>query len=146
MIEIQNLTTLDIDQGFVQRVIKEVLVSEGVNDKIVIEVAFVGSERIKKLNKKYRHKNKATDVLSFEERNHFVIPESKGKYLGEIVVCPAVVKSNAERNNTLFLRELAHVIIHGTLHLMGYEHENSEEKTIELHHREEKIMNGLVYD
>ena len=135
MIEIQNLTTSDIDEYFVRRVIGAALASERSDDKIVIEVAFVGSGRIKKLNKKYRHKNKATDVLSFE---------GEGKYLGEIVVCAAVVKKNAKLARVPYSRELAHILIHGTLHLLGYEHESDEKKLEEMHSREEKIMNSLL--
>ena len=134
MIEIRNLTTSDIDEYFVRRVIGAALAREGSDDKIVIEVAFVGSERIKKLNKKYRHKNKATDVLSFG---------GEGKYVGEIVVCVSEVKKQSKRNKTTYLKELAHVLIHGTLHLLGYEHENSAKKLEEMHSWEEEIMNLL---
>lgn len=146
MIDIQNLTASDIDEDFARKAIKKTLASEGINAKIHIDIAFVGEERIKKLNKKYRHKNKATDVLSFGGgRDHFLSSKSKEKYLGEIVVCPAVVKKNSKRCSTPFARELAHVIIHGMLHLLGYEHEGSEEKTSRMHSREEEIMKSLNF-
>ncbi len=134
MIEIQNLTTSDIDEYFVRNVIEAALATEISNDQIIIEVAFVGSERIKKLNKKYRHKNKATDVLSFG---------GEGKYLGEIVVCISEVKKQSKLARVPYSRELAHVLIHGTLHLLGYEHEGSVKKTEEMHSREEEIMKSL---
>jgi probable rRNA maturation factor len=135
MIEIQNLTTSRIDQHFVRKVIKAVLASEGVDDKIVIEVAFVGSERIKKLNKKYRHKNRATDVLSFG---------GEGKYLGEIVVCVSEIKKQAKRNSAAYPKELAHVLTHGTLHLLGYEHENDPRDLENMHAKEEDIMTLIL--
>ncbi|MBI3274033.1 MAG: rRNA maturation RNase YbeY, partial [Candidatus Colwellbacteria bacterium] len=95
------------------------------------------------LNKKYRHKNKATDVLSFFGGDYFFTPGGSEKYLGEIVVCAAVVKKNAKLARVPYSRELAHILIHGTLHLLGYEHESSAKKLEEMHSREEEIINLL---
>ena len=110
---------------------------------ISVGIAFVGRARIKELNNKYRNKNTATDVLSFGSDEQFVVPKDTGEYLGEIVVCPAVVKEQSEKSHTIFAQEFAHVIIHGILHLLGWEHEKSEKKAKEMHAKEEEIMKAL---
>ena len=108
--EINNLTGLIIDGNFLKAVAKKVL-KERNKEKIDLSIVFVGQERMKKLNQKYRRKNKLTDVLAF------------GEGLNEIVICPQEVKKNAKRFNSVFKKELARVLIHGILHLLGYNHE-----------------------
>jgi len=110
MVEINNLTGLIIDGNFLKAVAKKVL-KERSKEKIDLSIVFVGQERMKKLNQKYRRKNKLTDVLAF------------GEGLNEIVICPQEVKKNAKRFNSVFKKELARVLIHGILHLLGYNHE-----------------------
>jgi len=110
MVEINNLTGLIIDGNFLKAVAKKVL-KERNKEKIDLSIVFVGQERMKKLNQKYRRKNKLTDVLAF------------GEGLNEIVICPQEVKKNAKRFDSVFKKELARVLIHGILHLLGYNHE-----------------------
>jgi len=74
----------------------------------------VGEKEIRKLNRKYRSKDKETDVLSFEDLN-------------EIVLCPKVLKKRAERGKSTFSKELSLSLIHGILHLLGYNDEMKED-------------------
>jgi probable rRNA maturation factor len=113
-LEINNLTTARIDEGFLKRIVKNVLKKEKkkVND---LSIALVGPKRIKELNKKYRRKNRVTDVLAF----------SQG--LEEVVICLSEVKKNAKRFGLTFKKELARVLIHGILHLLGYNHKKNRE-------------------
>lgn len=120
MIEINNLTEVEIDEDRVRRAISTA------TDKDV-SLAFIGPGRMRKLNKKYRSKNRVTDVLSFPESEvefkKFVIGGlKKTDALGEIVVCLREVKKNS-RESSSFEQELDKVLIHGTLHLLGYDHE-----------------------
>jgi len=100
MIEINNLTTSKVDKEFLKRVAKKVLKSEN-KKEIDLSIVFVGEAGMRKLNKKYRGKNKVTDVLSF------------GDELNEIVICLREVKNNAKIYNSTFKKELARVLIHG---------------------------------
>ncbi|MBU2634988.1 rRNA maturation RNase YbeY [Patescibacteria group bacterium] len=100
MIEINNLTTSEIDENFVKGVAKKVLKGEN-RKEIDLSIVFVGEARMRKLNKKYRNKNKVTDVLSF------------GDELNEIVVCLREIKKNAKTYNSTFKKELARVLTHG---------------------------------
>lgn len=83
-----------------------------------ISVAILSPAEIKKLNKIYRQKNKVTDVLSFNLEDE--------KILGEIVICLAQAKKQAQEKNISLQSELKLLLAHGTLHLLGYDHEISE--------------------
>ncbi|MBU3943006.1 rRNA maturation RNase YbeY [Patescibacteria group bacterium] len=107
MIQITNLTKRKIDEKFLIGLAKKVLKEEN-REKDNLSIVFVNKKRIWELNKKYRKKDKPTDVLSF------------GDELNEIVICPAIVKTPACRQAGK--KELERVLIHGILHLFGYEH------------------------
>ena len=129
MIEINNLTTVSVDEEFFKKVAKDVLKGEN-KEKAELSIALVGQGRMRELNKKYRGKNRVTDVLAFgpNQKIKFVIPPQKKVGLGEIVICLREVKKNTKRFNSTFEKELATCLIHGILHLLGYNHEISEEK------------------
>lgn len=87
-------------------------------------VRIVNEDEITELNSVYRHKNKVTNVLSFP----FVLPpgipgEELLNTLGDIAVCAAVVNREAEEQNKVLTAHWAHMIVHGTLHLLGYDHQ-----------------------
>lgn len=84
---------------------------------IEIEIIFVNKKEIKKLNKRFRDINSTTDVLSFPQK---LLASNKINILGSIVVCPEIVKEKDENIND--------VILHGLLHLIGYDHEKNEEE------------------
>ncbi len=123
-IEINNLTASQIDKNFLRKVAEKVLegpsfakASEGKKKELDLSIALVGLKRIKELNKRYRKKNKTTDILSFLYNG-----------LGEIIICPQQVKKNAKRFGEVFKKELTRVLIHGILHLLGYDHEKTEKE------------------
>jgi len=151
MIEINNLTTNQIDEEFLKEVAKRVLKKEG-RVKVELSIALIGQGRMRKLNKKYRGKNRVTDVLAFPETKVLlekfkVGPSQKVQGLGEIVICLREVKKNAKRFNSALETELARVLIHGILHLLGYNHEISEEKAKEMEEKQNyylKICQELI--
>ena len=105
MIEVNNLTTNPIDEEFLKGVARKVL--EGENEaENNLSIVLVGQGRIRELNKKYRKKNKVTDVLTF------------GNGLNEIVICLREVKKNSKKYSITLEKELARVLIHGILHLL----------------------------
>lgn len=110
MIEINNLSSVSVDKKYFKKVSEKVFQKE--KKERDLSIAIVGSRQIKKLNKIYRKKNKITDVLSFSY-NH----------LGEIIICTAQVEKNAKKYHSTFKKELTRVLIHGILHILGYEHE-----------------------
>lgn len=151
MIEINNLTASSIDKDFLKKVAKKVLASK--KKEVTLSIALVGSERIKKLNKKYRKRNKVTDILSFgqtsafakasADKKKFLSFPKNGLELGEVVICPQVVKKNAKKYHTNFKKELARVLIHGILHLLGYEHEKGGAGAKKMEEEEEYCLSQI---
>lgn len=92
-----------------------------------MNLVFLDTAAAKRLNNDYRHKNYATDVLSF--------PMTGEMGLGDLVICLPVIKKQAKEHDLKFEEELAYVILHGVLHLLGYDHELSV--------REDRIMMRL---
>jgi len=131
MIEINNLTTTPIEEEILKKVAEKIL--EGENKRNTdLSIALVGPGRIRKLNKKYRGKNRVTDVLSFPDNG-----------LGEIVICLREVKKNAKKFGSSFKKELSTCLIHGILHLVGYDHEKSVEEVKKMRDREEYYLSQV---
>ena len=131
MIEINNLTNFTVDKKSFSQVAKKVLSGEN-RETESISLAFVGKEEIKKLNKKFREKNKPTDVLSF-------LLNDKDS-LGEVVICPEIVKENAKKYEVSAKYETMKVFIHGVLHLLGYDHEKSKDEERIMEEKQEKYL------
>ncbi len=145
MLEINNLTNFSVDKKFFSTVAKKVLLGEN-RETETISLAFVGKEEIQKLNKTFRKKNKPTDVLSFELKDPPSHKASEGQdenYLGEIVICPDIVKENAEKYKVSFEYELTKVFVHGILHLCGYDHEKSEEEAEIMEKKQDLYLSSL---
>jgi len=134
MIEINNLTTVSVDEEFLKKIAKKVLQGEKKENKD-LSIALVGQKRMRELNKKYRGKNQVTDVLAFP-----------GDGLGEIVICSKEVRKNAKKFDSTFGKELARVLIHGILHLLGYDHEKNETAARQMEKKQDyyfsKILNS----
>ena len=117
MIEVNNLTKFRISERFFKKIAEDVLKKE--KTQLDLSIALVGSKEIKALNRKYRKKDRPTDVLSFQYDNS-----------GEIVICPEVVKANAKKYQSVFKKELTRVLIHGILHILGYNHQTMASRQV----------------
>lgn len=91
-----------------------------------LSLTFVNNEEIHKLNKEYRQKDYATDVLSFPFENEFNLPINN--ILGDIIISLQKAESQAQEYGHSFNRELGFLIVHGILHLNGYDHETKEDE------------------
>jgi len=145
MIEINNLTTVEVDEVLIKKIIEVVLKGEASDLSADVSVAFVGPGRMRKINKMYRKKNRVTDVLSFAGakvgfQKFKIGPTKKTEGLGEIVVCFREVVKNAKNDSSDFETELKRVIIHGVLHLLGYDHEKSETDAEKMKEKENKYF------
>jgi probable rRNA maturation factor len=120
-IEISNLTKKRISSDFVKKIVrKTVKLAETDLNCFDISIVFVGEAESKKINWKYRKYDKSTDVLSFNLNSGY---NKNGKSLeGELVLCSNVIAKNARDNKVEFLRELAFVLAHGVLHVLGWRH------------------------
>lgn len=132
MISLTNLTANSIDKSFFEKIAKLVLKNEE------ISIVLIGSAKMRKLNKQYLGKNRTTDVLSFDRSQplEFKFPPGQKKELGEIVICLSEVKKNAKKLKSTFRIELARVLIHGILHLLGHDHQKSEKEAKKMQEKE----------
>ncbi len=112
------------------------------NKSIELSVNMVGEAKISELNNKYRHKDKATDVLSFPLNNK---PEEKQGILalGDIFICLPFAKNQAKSENIGIETKLAQLTVHGFLHLAGYDHERSEKEAKKMFGLEKKVLERL---
>jgi len=162
-LEIHNFTQNEINEKMLQRLAETVLKKVGLKDKIEISLAIVGDGRMRKLNKMYRGRNRVTDVLAFANKSvipylakafprlkkgkdiKFIEPPDNVKRLGEVIICYPRAKKQAKRLKHSLEKELTILLIHGILHLLGYEDEKSEKQAKEMREMENKILKKVNY-
>ena len=110
------------------------------NKNIIFTILLTNSLNIKKLNKKFRKCNKATDVLSFPyfSFKNFKSIKEKKIYIGDIAVSYEVIYSRSKKNN--FISEFERVWVHGLLHLLGYNHIKNKDY-FKMNKFEKRILN-----
>jgi len=120
--------------------LKETLSFENYGDT-ELTIRFVDENEIAELNEQYRHKKGSTNILSFP----FETPnEVELDLLGDLVICSDVVKQQAEEQGKEEIAHWAHMVVHGTLHLLGYDHLTSAEADV-MENKEIKILSQLGY-
>jgi probable rRNA maturation factor len=125
---ITNTTKTKIDTKFLQKAAQAAFAV--LHTKKDISLVFIGDAKMKELNKKYRHKNKTTDVLSFEE-------------VDEIFISLPVAKKQAKLLKTSLKVELTRLLTHGIVHLNGYDHEKSTREAEAMFAVETKILDKI---
>lgn len=141
MIEIQkisNLGSLPDDQLIIKWAKKAIQKN---NEKAEVVIRIVDDNESKKLNKKWCKKDHATNVLSFPISKPI---EQAPNLMGDIVICANLVISEAKEQKKNINAHCAHLVIHGILHLQGYDH-NSEQKANIMENKEIDILNDLGY-
>lgn len=110
-----------------------------------MSVRLVDREEIRLLNRDYRQLDKVTNVLSFPAGAISGLPAEAAQLLGDVVVCAAVVRDEAAKQGKPVDEHWAHMLVHGTLHLLGYDHETAADAA-EMEGLEARILaaNGLT--
>ncbi len=98
-----------------------------------VTVCLVSDAEIARMNRKFRGKPKATDVLSFPAHGNGMRPSAAN--LGDIAIAPGVARRNARRFGRTLPEELRVLILHGVLHLLGYDHEADHGEMDRIEHR-----------
>lgn len=132
-IGIFNKTEEKIEKSFVRKVVKHTL-KKMEAEKSEVNIIFVGLEEIHEINKTYRNVDRPTDVISFALEDTEDVTVYEERVLGDIYICLDKVHEQAKEYGHTEIREMAFLIVHGLLHLLGYDHMIKEE---------EKIMFGL---
>jgi rRNA maturation RNase YbeY len=143
MISISNLSEYSFDKDSLKKAIETVLRGEACRGRYSLSLAFISPSEMKRLNRKYYKKERLSDVLSFQGEIESFPKISSVVNLGEVVICPARVATNARLKNNSFEKELIWVLIHGLLHLIGYDHEAGGEKEKKMRQRENFYLKKL---
>ena len=142
-VEVNNLTAVSVREGILREAAELVLRKEGGlrND---LSIALVGQTRMRRLNKIYRGKNKSTDVLSFlsdkAQQKQFY---GQTRNMGEVIISLPDVKKNAVRFNVASEDELLNALVHGILHLLGYNHEKTKKEAKIMFAKEKRYFRAI---
>lgn len=151
MIEVNYnaISELPNEEKLIKEVVIRVLEEEKVLPEVDVYITLTNNEEIHKINKEYRDVDRPTDVLSFPMYERDEIAGLKNdtddeieKILGDIIVSIEKVREQAKEYGHSFERELAYLVTHGMLHLLGYDHMIEEEKAV-MRKREEEILETL---
>jgi probable rRNA maturation factor len=138
-----------------------VLEAEQVAPEVEVEIVLANEATVRNLNRLYRGKDEPTDVLSFgaedsaelqpvrpepvEGRVRFVEPPDAEPSLGEVIICVPVAEQQARDQSHAVSGPIAHLLVHGVLHLLGYDHEESEAASALMKSREDTLLSALGY-
>lgn len=144
---ISNEQDLSVDEEMLGKIAEYTIAHEGIGNDVELSIALVDEKEMQQLNLKYRGKNKPTDVLSFPteeiaqegEEIPGYVPEGFPHLLGDVVICPSVALKQAEEYGQTFEQEMGLLLVHGVLHLLGYDHQEEEEAE-EMEAREREIL------
>ena len=125
-----------------RRAILETLKHEEKQGSFEVSLTFTDNEGIHELNKEYRNVDRPTDVLSFPQIDYELGEEAEGM-LGDIVLSLERAEEQAEEFGHSFKRECAFLCVHSTLHLLGYDHEISDEDDAEMRARQRAVMEKM---
>lgn len=134
-----------IDVTLIERAVTAVLVHAGVSDTVSISLLITNDATLKALNQHYRGIDAPTDVLSFPDHHStaFVMAPDAPRYLGDIAISYERVQEQAAAYGHSPERELAYLVVHGMLHLLGYDHERSPDDASAMRTCEEAVMETL---
>ncbi|MFN2586910.1 MAG: rRNA maturation RNase YbeY [Actinomycetota bacterium] len=119
-----NEQAVPLDEPQLAALARHVLQAEDVDPAAELSILFVGPDHIRRLNARYAGDDNATDVLAFPMMDD----DEESVLLGDVVVCPEVAQDNAARAGGGLDAELRTLVVHGTLHLLGYDHQNDSQR------------------
>ncbi|SHH26374.1 probable rRNA maturation factor [Anaerosphaera aminiphila DSM 21120] len=129
----------DVITELIKKSIREVIDEEKLDENIMISVSFVDDEEIRTLNRDFRNVDSSTDVLSFPIDDEFQLDE---RILGDVVINTKRVIEQAEEFGHSNERELSYLTVHSILHLLGYDHEDEEDKSL-MRSKEKIVMDRM---
>lgn len=120
---------------------------EGIEEGSEVSLTFVDNEKIREINREYRNKDSATDVISFamEEMGvgeMMIVGAEMPRVLGDIIISVTRAKEQAEEFGHSFMRELGFLAVHGFLHLLGYDHMTTEDEQ-EMFSKQKDILDAF---
>lgn len=133
-------------ESLINTVVKKALEMQNVTADVELSVVITDNDNIQKINKEFRNKDMPTDVLSFpgyEPEDIDVVKNAEElMVIGDIIISKEKVIEQAKEYENTFEREFAYLLVHGVLHLLGYDHMEEDEKTV-MRENEEMILAEL---
>ena len=134
-------------QKWLREVVEAVLSSEKDNRPVELSLIITSDEEVHKLNRDYRGIDSTTDVISFalsenKDDTEFITPPDRISRLGEVIISYPQAASQARENKQTIKAELAWLVVHGLLHLLGYDHQDDKSEAI-MRKREDKILKEI---
>lgn len=120
---------LKVNFSLIKKLVKKILIKERKNDKSEVNILFAGSLKIARFNKKYLKRNSPTDVLAFSMQEGFSL-EGNPYLLGDIVISVSAAINKARELKINPDQEIYLYVIHGVLHLLGYDDKSAKDKLI----------------
>ena len=132
-------------QTRLERSARAILVDVG-ETSAELGILFVGDQRMRGLNRRYRGKDRTTDVLAFAMREAARPQVSclMRDMLGDVVISIPTARRQAKEAGRSLDEELACLLVHGILHLCGYDHERGEKEARRMHRRERMILRSIA--
>ena len=124
----------------VERIARAVL-KDGKARDAMVSIAFVSRAAISRLNRTHLGRKGATDVIAFGFRAG---ESARGPVIGDVYIAPSVVRENARRLGEPVKRELARVVIHGVLHVLGHDHPDTDRARSPMWRRQERMLGRLT--
>lgn len=145
-IEVDDEVSDLVDQVTLVTMLERVLTEDGIEDGASLAVVLADDTLLQELNLRHREVDAPTDVLSFPASEGEAFPTQEGEppFLGDIVVSVESVARQAEEVGLATGEELAHVILHGLLHVLGYDHEEPDEEAV-MKAREEAVLGPAIH-
>jgi len=134
-----HLRRVSVRATTIQRVAQSILEQAG-HPAAQLSLSLVGKTRMRTLNRKYRGRDYPTDVLAFPMES---MGEQTEVFLGDVVICLPVAIGQASRFGNSADQEILRLLIHGTLHLLGYDHEQSPREATRMQRKERTIVQKL---
>jgi probable rRNA maturation factor len=120
-----NEQPLEFDEVTLSSLARHTLTEEDVDEGAELSLLFVEPDHIRKLNARFAGDDYATDVLAFPMMED---DEEGSLLLGDVVICPQIAEKNASEIGHGLQDELCALVVHGTLHLLGYDHQREDDK------------------
>ena len=131
-----HLRRTSVHARTIRRVTQDILEQAGY-PTAQMSLSLVGKTRMRSLNRTYRGRDYSTDVLAFPMRH---IGDQTDVFLGDVVICLPVAIGQASRFDNTPNQELLRLLVHGTLHLLGYDHEQSKREATRMQRKERAIF------
>ena len=137
---IANEQEISVDEPSLSSLARHVLDKEGLDESVELSILLIGADHIRRLNARFAGNDYATDVLSFPMMDD---EEANESMLGDVVLCPEIARANAEKLNHSLDRELNVLLVHGILHLLGYDHQGKSDGS-DMERRLNEILESYV--